>query len=98
MATVARTAELLALAAGDDTLVAAARFDRGHLRLLADDDRAIGERAAGLAAMLGGHLLGLAGRKVVLLLTGGNIDPLAHSRVIERGLAADGRLYRCSQS
>jgi threonine dehydratase len=30
----------------------------------------------------------------VLLLTGGNIDPLAHSRVIERGLAADGRIYR----
>jgi threonine dehydratase len=36
----------------------------------------------------------LAGRRVVLLLTGGNIDPLAHSRVIERGLAADGRIYR----
>jgi len=31
---------------------------------------------------------------VVLLLTGGNIDPLAHSRVIERGLAADGRICR----
>ncbi len=53
-----------------------------------------GAGAAGLAAMLGGHLPGLAGRKVVLLLTGGNIDPLAHSRVIERGLAADGRIYR----
>jgi threonine dehydratase len=53
-----------------------------------------GAGAAGLAAMLGGHLLHLAGRKVVLLLTGGNIDPLAHSRVIERGLAADGRIYR----
>ncbi|HVK57586.1 MAG TPA: ACT domain-containing protein, partial [Candidatus Kapabacteria bacterium] len=48
----------------------------------------------GLAAMLGGHLPELAGRKAVLLLTGGNIDPLAHSRVIERGLAADGRIYR----
>lgn len=53
-----------------------------------------GAGAAGLAAMLGGHLPKLAGRKVVLLLTGGNIDPLAHSRVIERGLAADGRIYR----
>ena len=53
-----------------------------------------GAGAAGLAAMLGGHLPGLAGRKVVLLLTGGNIDPLSHSRVIERGLAADGRIYR----
>jgi threonine dehydratase len=53
-----------------------------------------GAGAAGLAAMLAGHLPELAGRKVVLLLTGGNIDPLAHSRVIERGLAADGRIYR----
>jgi threonine dehydratase len=53
-----------------------------------------GAGAAGLAAMLGGNLPDLAGKKVVLLLTGGNIDPLAHSRVIERGLAADGRIYR----
>jgi threonine dehydratase len=53
-----------------------------------------GAGAAGLAAFLGGELPDLAGRKVVLLLTGGNIDPLAHSRVIERGLAADGRIYR----
>lgn len=53
-----------------------------------------GAGAAGLAALLGGHLPDLAGKRVVLLLTGGNIDPLAHSRVIERGLAADGRIYR----
>lgn len=53
-----------------------------------------GAGAAGLAALLSGQLPELAGRKVVLLLTGGNIDPLAHSRVIERGLAADGRIYR----
>jgi len=53
-----------------------------------------GAGAAGLAALLGGDLPELADKKVVLLLTGGNIDPLAHSRVIERGLAADGRIYR----
>jgi threonine dehydratase len=53
-----------------------------------------GAGAAGLAAMLDGQLPDLAGKRVVLLLTGGNIDPLAHSRVIERGLAADGRIYR----
>jgi threonine dehydratase len=53
-----------------------------------------GAGAAGLAAMLGEGLPDLAGRRVILLLTGGNIDPLAHSRVIERGLAADGRIYR----
>jgi threonine dehydratase len=53
-----------------------------------------GAGAIGLAALLSGQLPELKGRKVVLLLTGGNIDPLAHSRVIERGLAADGRIYR----
>jgi threonine dehydratase len=53
-----------------------------------------GAGAAGLAAFLGGALPELRGRRVVILLTGGNIDPLAHSRVIERGLAADGRIYR----
>ncbi|MDB6155974.1 MAG: tdcB 1 [Chthoniobacteraceae bacterium] len=53
-----------------------------------------GAGAAGLAALLGGSLPELQGKRVVLLLTGGNIDPLAHSRVIERGLAADGRIYR----
>jgi threonine dehydratase len=53
-----------------------------------------GAGASGLAALLSGAVADLAGKKVVLLLTGGNIDPLAHSRVIERGLAADGRIYR----
>jgi threonine dehydratase len=53
-----------------------------------------GAGAAGLAALLGDGLPDLAGKRVILLLTGGNIDPLAHSRVIERGLAADGRIYR----
>lgn len=53
-----------------------------------------GAGAAGLAALMAGSLPELQGRRVVLLLSGGNIDPLAHSRVIERGLAADGRIYR----
>jgi len=63
---------------------------------LAELDKCIveGAGAAGLAAILGGSLPDLAGKRVVLVLTGGNIDPLAHSRVIERGLAADGRIYR----
>jgi threonine dehydratase len=63
---------------------------------LAELDKCVieGAGAAGLAALLDGQLPDLRGRRVVLLLTGGNIDPLAHSRVIERGLAADGRIYR----
>jgi threonine dehydratase len=53
-----------------------------------------GAGATGLAALMSGSLPELAGRRVVMLLTGGNIDPLAPSRMIERGLAADGRIYR----
>ena len=63
---------------------------------LAELDKCVieGAGAAGLAALLSGHLPELAGRRIVLILSGGNIDPLAHSRVIERGLAADGRIFR----
>lgn len=63
---------------------------------LAELDKCVieGAGAAGLAALLSGRLPELAGRRIVLILSGGNIDPLAHSRVIERGLAADGRIFR----
>ncbi|MGZ5022878.1 MAG: threonine ammonia-lyase [Chthoniobacterales bacterium] len=53
-----------------------------------------GSAATPLAACLSGQLPELAGKKVVLLLCGGNIDPNVLSRVIERGLVADGRLCR----
>jgi threonine dehydratase len=63
---------------------------------LAELDKCVieGAGAAGLAALLSGRLPELAERRVVLVLSGGNIDPLTHSRVIERGLAADGRIFR----
>jgi threonine dehydratase len=57
-----------------------------------------GAGAAPLAAFLGGRLDALKGRKVVLVLTGGNIDSSALGRVIEVGLVADGRLCRFSVS
>ncbi len=53
-----------------------------------------GAAATPLAACLSGHLPELLGKRVVLLLCGGNIDPNVLSRVIERGLVADGRLCR----
>src|SRR6266567_6642175 len=53
-----------------------------------------GAAATPLAACLSGRLRNLAGKRVVLLLCGGNIDPNVLSRVIERGLVADGRLCR----
>jgi threonine dehydratase len=53
-----------------------------------------GAAATPLAACMSGKLKELAGKRVVLLLCGGNIDPNVLSRVIERGLVADGRLCR----
>jgi len=53
-----------------------------------------GAAAAPLAAQLAGRLPELRGKKVVLVVCGGNIDPAILSRVIEKGLVSDGRLTR----
>ncbi len=53
-----------------------------------------GAGAAPVAAMLSGQLKDLKGKKVVLVLCGGNIDPAVLDRVIDFGLVADGRLSR----
>lgn len=55
-----------------------------------------GAGAAPLAACLAGLVPELAGRKVVLPLCGGNIDTTILGRILERGLASDGRLCRFS--
>ena len=53
-----------------------------------------GAGATPLAALLAGALPDLRGKKVVLCLCGGNIDPTVLGSVIEHGLAVDGRLAR----
>jgi threonine dehydratase len=53
-----------------------------------------GAAATPLAACMPGKLEELSDKRVVLLICGGNIDPNVLSRVIERGLVADGRLGR----
>ncbi len=53
-----------------------------------------GAAATALAACLSGQLSELSGKRVVLIFSGGNIDPNILSRVIESGLVADGRLSR----
>lgn len=53
-----------------------------------------GSGAASLAALMSGKLADLAGKRVVLMLCGGNIDPAVLGRVIDHGLVADGRLAR----
>jgi len=53
-----------------------------------------GAAVAPLAALMAGLLPELRGRKVVLTVCGGNIDPAILSRVIEQGLVRDGRVTR----
>lgn len=53
-----------------------------------------GAAATPLAAMMSEKLPRLAGKRVALVVCGGNIDPAILSRVIEKGLVHDGRLTR----
>jgi threonine dehydratase len=65
------------------------------LRLLELEKAVVeGAGAAPLAACLAGLVPELKGKNVVLPLCGGNIDTPILGRVLERGLASDGRLYR----
>lgn len=57
-----------------------------------------GAGATPLAALLSGQLPELKGKRVVLPLCGGNIDTNMLGRILERGLAADGRLCRLTTS
>jgi len=52
-----------------------------------------GAGAAAIAAVLN-HKLKLEGKRVAVLVCGGNIDVTLLSRIIERGLVKDGRLVR----
>jgi len=53
-----------------------------------------GAAATPLAALMAGKLPRFAGKRVALVVCGGNIDPAILSRVIEKGLVHDGRLTR----
>ena len=78
----------------DLVMVDEAQIAMSILRLLELEKTVVeGGGAVPLAAAMR-RSLGLEGKKVVLCLCGGNIDVSVISRVIERGLAADGRLCR----
>ena len=53
-----------------------------------------GAGAVGVAALMHHRLRGLEGKRVCAVVSGGNIDVNVIARVIERGLAKDGRLVR----
>ncbi|MBA3937382.1 MAG: threonine ammonia-lyase [Planctomycetes bacterium] len=75
-------------------LVDETRIATAILRLMELEKTVVeGAGAVPLAAALGRDL-GLDGKKIVLVLCGGNIDLTMIGHVIERGLATDGRLAR----
>ncbi len=55
-----------------------------------------GAGATPFAAVYNRHITAAQNRKTVMILSGGNIDVNLLSRIIERGLAKDGRLMRLS--
>ena len=61
--------------------------------MLLEREKTLAEGAAAvtLAAVLGGKLGDLGGRRVAMVLSGGNIDVSLLSRIIDHGLAKDGR-------
>src|SRR5690606_15683235 len=81
-----RVADLLLVDEGD--------FERAILMLLEIEKTVVeGAGAAGLAALLR-HPERFRGRRVGLVLSGGNIDPLLLASIIERGMVRSGRLAR----
>lgn len=65
------------------------------LRLLELEKTVVeGAAAVPLAALMADKLPELRGRRVALILSGGNIDPAILGRVIDKGLVHDGRLAR----
>jgi threonine dehydratase len=53
-----------------------------------------GAGAVGVAALMQHRVKGAAGKRVVTVISGGNIDVNLVARIIERGLVKDGRLAR----
>jgi len=75
-------------------LVGEGDIERAILLLLEVEKTVVeGAGAAGLAALLR-HPERFRGRRVGLVLCGGNIDPLLLASIIERGMARSGRLAR----
>ncbi|MGL6112166.1 MAG: threonine ammonia-lyase [Rubrivivax sp.] len=78
----------------DVLLVGEDDIEQGILLLLEIEKTVVeGAGAVGLAALLK-HRERFAGRKVGLVLCGGNIEPLVLAEIIQRGMVKSGRLVR----
>lgn len=78
----------------DVVLVSESEIASSVLRLLELEKTVVEGSAAVTLAALTGKRVDVAGKRVVLVLSGGNIDVTVLARIIERGLARDGRLCR----
>ncbi len=88
------TREIIRQQVDDMVLVDEGDIEQAVLMLLEIEKTVVeGAGAAGLAALLK-YPARFAGRKVGLVLCGGNIDPLLLSAIIERGMVRAGRLAR----
>jgi threonine dehydratase len=90
----ALTIEIIRRQVKDVLLVGEDDIEQAILLLLEIEKTVVeGAGAAGLAALLK-HRGRLAGRKVGLILCGGNIEPLVLAEIIQRGMVKSGRLVR----
>ncbi|MDH0773835.1 threonine ammonia-lyase [Delftia tsuruhatensis] len=92
------TQEVVARLVDDMLLVDEGDIEQAVLMLLEIEKTLVeGAGAAGLAALLR-HPQHFAGKKVGLILSGGNIDPLLLAAIIGRGMVRSGRLARIKVS
>ncbi|MFN3376289.1 MAG: threonine ammonia-lyase [Burkholderiaceae bacterium] len=92
------TREVVARLVDDLLLVDEGDIEQAMLMLLEIEKTLVeGAGAAGLAALLR-HPQRFAGKRVGLVLCGGNVDPLLLAAIIERGMVRSGRLVRIKVS
>ncbi len=90
-----RTLEIVQRYVDEIVTVTEGEISSAILKLLEIEKTVVeGGGAAGLAALLFKKVTGLAGKNVAVIICGGNIDPNLLTKIIERGLAKDGRLVR----
>ncbi len=90
-----KTSELVRHYVDDIATVSEDEIASAILKLLEIEKTVVeGGGAAGLAAVLFNRLSGLEDKNVAIIISGGNIDPNLLSKIIQRGLAKDGRMVR----
>jgi threonine dehydratase len=90
----ALTVPVIRACVSDVLLVSEDDIEQAILMLLEIEKTVVeGAGAVGLAALLK-HRERFAGRKVGLILSGGNIEPLVLAEIIQRGMVRSGRLAR----